>query len=111
MAKRSDANQPEIVEALRKAGATVQDLHEVGKGCPDILVSWWDHRTERWELVLMEIKTPRGRLTPDERAWHTSWAGPVFVVYSVYDALAVIGARAEPISRPARNVAQSGRRR
>ena len=33
-----DANQAEIVKALRKVGATVQPLHRVGQGCPDLAV-------------------------------------------------------------------------
>ena len=40
MPKSVDANQPEIVAALRAAGATVQHLHEVGQGCPDILAGF-----------------------------------------------------------------------
>jgi hypothetical protein len=34
-ASRVDANQPEIVAALRKCGATVQHLHQVGHGARD----------------------------------------------------------------------------
>ena len=37
-AAKIDANQNEIVDALRKAGCSVQILSSVGKGCPDILV-------------------------------------------------------------------------
>lgn len=40
MAKRTDGNQAEIVRALRSAGATVQTLHTVGKGCPDLVVGF-----------------------------------------------------------------------
>lgn len=32
---RVDANQSEVVAALRAVGATVQHLHMVGGGCPD----------------------------------------------------------------------------
>ena len=39
-AARVDANQPEIVKALRGVGATVQHLHKVGQGCPDLMVGW-----------------------------------------------------------------------
>ena len=51
MPKRVDMNQPEIVADLRGIGATVQHLHMVGKGCPDILVGF---RGNNW---LFEIKT------------------------------------------------------
>ena len=37
-AARTDANQAEIVAALRGVGASVQPLHAVGQGCPDLLV-------------------------------------------------------------------------
>ena len=37
-AKRVDINQKAIVEHLRAMGMSVFHLHEVGKGCPDLLV-------------------------------------------------------------------------
>lgn len=36
----TDRNQPAIVAALRGIGATVQPLHAVGQGCPDLLVGY-----------------------------------------------------------------------
>jgi hypothetical protein len=88
---RVDTNQPEIVKALRKAGALVLHLHEIGKGTPDILVGY------RGRLRLMEIKdgakSPSKReLTPDEEKFHAIWADYVWVVQSVDDALKLIGA-------------------
>ena len=85
-AARVDANQAEIVEALRQVGASVQLLHRVGGGCPDILVGY---RGQNW---LMEIKLPTGRVRQGQREWHQQWRGHVAVVYSVGDALRVIGA-------------------
>ena len=95
-AARTDDNQAEIVAALRAAGCTVQPLHMVGRGCPDIMCG----RAGR--IYLMEIKDgtkpPSARqLTADERAWHDLWAeqqraGLVVVVESVADALAAVGA-------------------
>ena len=67
MPKRVDMNQPEIVADLRGIGATVQHLHMVGHGCPDILVGF---RGNNW---LFEIKTKAGKLTPDEITWHNEW--------------------------------------
>ena len=40
MFNRTDANHQEIVAALQTIGATVQDLSQVGAGCPDILVGY-----------------------------------------------------------------------
>lgn len=90
-ASRTDANQKIVVKALRDAGATVQHLHAVGDGCPDLLVGF------RGSSHLVEVKDgkkpPSARkLTPDQVEWHGAWKGsPVHVVKSVTEALAVIG--------------------
>jgi len=89
-AARVDANQREIVAALRQAGVSVQPLHTVGKGCPDLLCGVWGTN------LLIEIKdgqkVPSARkLTPDEAAWHQSWRGQVAIVESVDDALRLVG--------------------
>ena len=86
-------NQPEIVAALRAVGATVQPLHSVGQGCPDLLVGW------RGGNYLLEVKdgdkAPSKRaLTPDQVEWHGGWKGTVYKVDSVNEALSVIGALA-----------------
>lgn len=88
---KRDANQAEIVEALRKAGASVLDLADVGHGCPDLLVGY----AGRDWLILMEIKTPTGKLTPDEVLFAQTWHGHVYVVRSIDEALAVIGIRSK----------------
>lgn len=87
-ASKIDRNQPEIVKALRQAGALVLPLHAVGQGCPDLLVCF------RGVLRLLEIKDgllpPSGQaLTADQVEFHRSW--PVTVVNSVDAALAAIG--------------------
>ena len=89
MAKRVDANQAEIVKALRQIGATVQHLHEVGRGCPDILVGF------RGKNIAMEIKDgkkipSKRKLTKDETNWHADWRGQVDIVESIDDALSVL---------------------
>jgi hypothetical protein len=87
---RIDVNQPEIVAALRAAGAAVASLAAVGKGVPDLLVS------RAGVNYLLEVKaSPRSKLTPDEAAWHAAWQGPVAVVYSVEEALAAVGLQEE----------------
>lgn len=94
MPKRVDANQREIVEGLRKVGATVEHLHTIGKGCPDILVGYkrWNGRHMNY---LMEIKHGKGQLTPDEHDWHEKWNGQVAVVRTVREALGIIGVEDE----------------
>lgn len=83
--RKVDANQAEIVAALRKAGATVQPIHTIGRGCPDLLVGF------NGENLLLEIKSPGGVLTPDERNWWMAWAGQVAAARSAEEALEIIG--------------------
>lgn len=88
-APRRDSNEREIIEALKLAGATVQQLSE--KGVPDLLVGFTDPETGEPTNVLLEVKSEGGKLTPDQKAWIEDWGGQVFVVYSVEDALEAIG--------------------
>ena len=90
-AARIDRNQPEIVAALRKVGASVQPLHTVGGGCPDALVGF----RGMWRLLEIKdgLKPPSERkLTPDEETWHALAQAPVSVVNSIEQALQAIGA-------------------
>lgn len=89
-AARVDRNQAEIVAGLRKAGATVQPLHRVGDGCPDLLIGY------RGQNYLIEVKD--GQKTPSKRGlrqnqveWHDQWRGQVAVAENITQALAVIG--------------------
>jgi len=87
---RTDANQAEIVKALRKAGASVVSLAACGSGIPDLLVGF------RQKTYLLECKDgkqpPSAReLTEDQRVFHAGWyGGPLIVVNSVDEALAAI---------------------
>lgn len=84
---RADSNQAELVEALRKVGASVFSLHRVGQGCPDILVGY------RGRTYLIEVKTKRGTLTPPQIRFIQTWTGDlVHVVRDVDGALRAIGA-------------------
>ena len=90
-AAKVDTNQADIVKALRKAGATVQPLHTVGAGCPDLLVG------VQGSNKLLEVKdgdkAPSARkLTPDQVEWHAEWNGePVYIVCSPEQALEAVG--------------------
>jgi hypothetical protein len=84
-AARIDANQVAIVEALRKAGCTVQSLARIGAGCPDLLVA------RAGENYLLEIKTDGGVLNKAQLDWIAAWNGQVDLVRSVDGALAVVG--------------------
>lgn len=85
-AARTDANHTIIVNALRQVGASVQDLANVGKGCPDLIVGY------RGNNYLIEVKMNRGKATLAQLEWHGAWRGQVAVVRSVDEALRLIGA-------------------
>jgi len=91
MAKRSDRNQAEIVAALRARGCSVQDLHTVGKGCPDIVVGYGLGRALVRYNWLFEIKMPGAKLTGSEPEWHAAWRGQVAVIHSAEEALRIMG--------------------
>jgi hypothetical protein len=90
---KRDANQAEIVAALFAAGCSVQDLHAVGGGCPDLLVG------QNGETFLMEVKMWRNQrgdpnpLTPCQKSWHRDWRGHVRVVTTPEEALRAVGLR------------------
>ena len=93
MARRAakvDANQKIVVKALRSAGATVQHLHAVGAGCPDLLVGF---RGINYLIEVKDGKKPPSarKLTDDQVIWHRDWRGNAHVVKSVTEALAVLG--------------------
>jgi hypothetical protein len=90
-AAKVDANQEQIVSALRASGAVVQSLAAIGKGVPDLLVSF------RGNLFLLEVKDGNKppsaqKLTPDQITWHQAWGAPVEVVRNPEQALRAIGA-------------------
>lgn len=75
---------------LRLVGCTVQHLHTIGKGCPDILVGY-QGKNYVMELKDGELPPSKQRLTDDEKDWHDNWRGEVHVVSNVREALEVIG--------------------
>ena len=91
-AAKIDANQLEIVKALRKIGATVQSLAATGDGVPDLLVGY------QGNTYLIEVKdgskVPSARkLTPDQEVWHEKWTGGTLgVANSIEEALNIIEA-------------------
>lgn len=89
-AAKVDANQPEIVAALRKAGASVAPAHSMGRGFPDLVVG------HMGKTYLVEVKDgskpPSARKLNDLQVeWHEAWRGHCCVVETVEQALAVIG--------------------
>ena len=91
-AAKIDANQGDIVSALRAVGAVVHSLAAVGNGMPDLLV------THKGQTIFLECKdgakSPSKRvLTPDQVKFHAEWTGgPIAIVDSVEAALRVLRA-------------------
>jgi hypothetical protein len=82
LAKRADANQPEIVKELEKMGCSVLHLHMVGKGCPDLAVAL------RGRTYLVEIKNGERywEMSPAQDKFRLMWNAPVILIDSVESA-------------------------
>lgn len=79
-----DQNQAEIVDVLRKVGASVYPLHFAGKGCPNRIVGF------RGRNSLMEVKSERSRLNAVKRSFHRAWRGHICVVRTAREAVDAI---------------------
>jgi hypothetical protein len=86
-AKRTDHNQASIIEGLRSVGATVQDLSQLGRGCPDIL-NGYHGRNYLLEIKNCEDRAPK--LTKPEEQWIQLWRGQVAVITTVEDGIAIV---------------------
>lgn len=90
-AARTDSTHKAIVTALRRVGCKVADTARVGQGFPDLVV-----RVPQWgpacSLILMEVKTARGKLNAEQERFIEDWP-EVVVVRSVDEALAAVGVR------------------
>jgi hypothetical protein len=82
-AMRVDANQEQIVSALRARGAGVRVISQ-GDGIPDLLVGY------KGFTILMEVKdgqkVPSARkLTPAEQKFFDDWQGGMLVIVNSVD--------------------------
>ncbi len=90
-ARRVDRNQGDLIRALRKLGVSIQPLHTIGQGCPDVLAGF------RGTTVLLEIKDgekapSRRKTTKDQDEWISKWRGaPVHIVRTLDEALEAFG--------------------
>lgn len=102
-ASRIDVNQPEVVLALRKLGCSVEPIHMLGRGIPDLLVG---HRGTNLLCELKDGKKPPSarRLTDDEEEWHQLWRGQVSIINSVDEAIEMIARHGNWILPPHRSV-------
>jgi hypothetical protein len=96
---RTDENQKDIVETLRGIGATVELLHKVGGGCPDILVGY---KGLNW---LFEIKDPRHipsqrKLNDVQVQWHAAWRGQVNKIETAAEAMEIMQVEFATVETP-----------
>lgn len=73
-----------VVEALRKIGARVLHLHQVGNGCPDLLACF------RGRNVLLEVKAPGEKPNKEQLEFIACWGGELHIVHSPEEAVAVL---------------------
>lgn len=99
-AKKRDANELDIVKALKGVGASVYLMDGCGAGFPDLLVGY------AGKNFLIEVKNPgghnirttkalheeRGGLDEDQHDWHQKHNGQVATVTTPEQALKTIGA-------------------
>lgn len=86
VAKRTDGNQTEIVEGLRKLGYSVAVTSMMGNGFPDIVVA------KDFKTMLVEIKDPsqppsKRKLTADELKFHAKWNDIIVVAETIQDVI------------------------
>lgn len=93
-AAKVDANQGEIVKALRAIGCTVAITSAVGHGFPDLIVA---RNRRNWLIEVKDGRLPPSarELTEDQRIFHAEWAGQVDVVKSVDEAVALVQSEQE----------------
>lgn len=89
-AKRVDDNQKRIVDQLRRLKISVQHLHTVGKGCPDLLLGF---RNKNFLIELKDEEKPESKkkLTEDEQKFFNEWGGQVNKCETLEEILKVLG--------------------
>lgn len=85
-AAKADANQKQLVAAFEGMGCSVEHLHRVGQGCPDVLVGVAGIN------LLVEIKDGKASLNEEQREWHAKWRGQVCIVRTVEEAVTLVKA-------------------
>jgi len=82
-AKKRDANEQEIVRALRQMGVDVYLLDRP----LDLLIEF------RGEWIVMEVKTEEGTMTQDQKDLFARTKAPTYLVRGVGEALDVLAQR------------------
>ena len=112
-AARTDANQGDIVDALRRTGAVVFVSSDVGRGFTDLVVGVegltvvgnfdraklaalvlreFPGATVHWGATLLaEVKSETGQLNEKQERFHRGWKGQKAVVRTEEEALRLAG--------------------
>ena len=93
-AAKVDANQAELVDALRRLGLHVALTHRLGAGFPDLVVTGQRLPTGDVAALLVEVKVPGGKgLNEEEKQWHAAYpeGGPLIVARELGDVLRWFG--------------------
>lgn len=78
-AARTDRNQAEVIQALKRVGISVEYI----KLPFDLVI----HNARKNETAFVEVKTEEGRLTQAQEAFMSRWPGKVYLVRSAEDAV------------------------
>lgn len=76
----ADANQSEIVKSLEKIGCRVWDMERP----VDLLVEF------RGVFIPLEVKTAKGKLTPNQEEFFRKTKGPAFIVHDHVEAVMAV---------------------
>jgi len=88
--RKVDANQADVIAEVRKfPGLTVQDLHGVGNGVPDLIIGFLG---QNFLVELKDGSKPKHQkqLTEPEKEWHQKWKGQVAICESAEDIFKLI---------------------
>ena len=85
-AKKVDANQASIVKVFRQMGFSVQHLHTMASGCPDLMIG------KAGINYLVEIKDgskppSKSKLNELQEKWFREWNGQAIVIKSIDEAI------------------------
>ena len=83
--KKVDSNQSKLVKHARKLGASVQHLHAVGGGVPDLIIGY------QGKNYLCEVKAELGKLNALQVTWFENWKGHAIVIRTEKDLELLIG--------------------
>jgi len=83
-AKKVDSNQKELCSYAKSLGASVQYMHSVGQGFPDVIFAY------EGVNYLCEIKSEKGKLNSLQVQWFENWKGQAVVVRTKEDILMLL---------------------